>query len=415
MNNEIKKKKNSTGPQGAENQKLINFSGCSIKGVVIPNRFVSQPMESNDADKGGKVSEQAIARYIKLAQGQWGIVIVEAVSISQTSMGRKNGLIINKDNSGGFKKLVDEFKSINPDSLILFQITHSGQKSGNFSEKVAICPDAGKECRYLETDEIEDIRKAFVHGALLAEKAGADGIDFKMCHGYFGSEILRPANARKDKWGGSFENRTGFLRESIQEIKAKMNNKRFLLGSRISMFEAIKGGCGTAGPDKTDEDLSEMKELIKLMHDLGMDYVNVSAGIPGISSEVTRPVKQIEQFCNNHFRFTKTAKGLLKELNSDMKVIGSAYSALKENSFLHAADNIEKGSTDFAGYGRQSFADPLLPKKLRNNEKVNYCRACSGCTGCTELLINQLNDGCVIYNDYYKQIYKKFRKNHEKQ
>ncbi|RLD12300.1 MAG: hypothetical protein DRI44_01040 [Chlamydiae bacterium] len=377
------------------------FDECNLRKLTAVNRFVSQPMEGNDCVDGGKPSEMTINRYKKLAQGTWGVVIVEAISVVSTSLARINGLILNEKNLDSFKKLVEEFKKINNDSILLFQISHSGMKSGDFSEKVTLCPGQPDEYKYLSTDEVEEIRQFFVNCALLAEKVGADGIDFKMCHGYFGAEMLRPMNARNDKWGGSFENRTRFLSESISEIKAKCKNKNFILGSRISMYEAIRGGCGTNGPNELIEDLTQQAKLIELMNVLGMDYVNISAGIPGVTSEVTRPTNGSKNLFLNHFRYAKFAKDLLTNLKSKMKVIGSAYSILKEDALDFANENIEKNYTDFVGFGRMSFADPLYPKKISDNEKINYCIACSGCS---KLMIKQLNTGCIIYDDYYKNL-----------
>ncbi len=206
------------------------FSKSNIGKLNAVNRLVSQPMEGNDGVDGGKPSQRTINRYKKLAEGNWGVVIVEAVSVTSTSLARINGLVLNEQNLDSFKNLVDEFKKINKNSILLFQISHSGMKSGNFSEKVTVCPNQSDEYKYLSTDEIEEIRQSFVNSILLSEKAGADGIDFKMCHGYFGAEMLRPMNTRKDKWGGSFENRTKFLSETITEIKSKLKNKNFILG-----------------------------------------------------------------------------------------------------------------------------------------------------------------------------------------
>ena len=379
------------------------FNDCNIGKITAVNRFVSQPMEGNDGIDGGKPSERTIERYRKLAHGNWGIVIAEAISAVDSSLARGNGLILNEENLDEFKKLADEFKKIDSNAILLFQISHSGMKSGDFSEKVTLCPGQSDEYKYLTTDEVEKIRQDFVNCALLAEKAGADGIDFKMCHGYFGAEMLRPMNTRNDKWGGSFENRTRFLYESIPEIKAKCKNKNFILGSRISMYEAIRGGCGTNGPNEIVEDLTEQSKLIQLMNALGMDYINISAGIPGVTSEVTRPTNGSKNLFLNHFRYAKFSKDLLTSLNSEMKVIGSAYSILKEDAFDFANENIEKDYTDFAGFGRMSFADPLYPKKIINNEKIDYCVACSGCS---KLMIKQLNTGCIIYDDYYKELIK---------
>ena len=255
----------------------------------MPNRFFSQAMEANDGENGGQPSERTINRYIDLAKGNWGGISIEATSIIESSLARKNGMIINKKNLDSMKRLVDAFKKHNDKTCLFLQITHSGERSGSFSESVTLTPensdqrvDASRNtgARFLSSDEIEKIKDLFVHGTLLAEEAGVDGIDFKMCHGYFGGEILRPSNTREDKWGGSFENRTRFLREAVGEIKSGLRSRDFILGSRFSMYEGVRGGCGTAGADEIVEDLSQMLDVVRLMNSLEMDYVNVSAGIP---------------------------------------------------------------------------------------------------------------------------------------
>ena len=373
------------------------FTPFPIGNKTTPNRLVSQAMESNDGGSGGSVSKRAIERYRKLAEGNWGIVIVEALSVTGESLARKNGMILNRENLPGFQTLVREYKKINSDGLILYQISHSGYKSGSFSRKTTIC-SGSKDADYLTADEIENIKKAFVKSVLLAEEAGADGCDFKMCHGYFGAEMLRPANIRTDKWGGSFENRTRFLREGIKEIKSGLKNQDFILGSRLSYYEGIRGGCGTAAPDRIIEDLAEMDQIVKLMDKLGMDYVNVSAGIPGVTSEITRPTGSSKNCYLNLARYAKH----VKNLGTYLAVLGSGYTILKEDAASFAEENITSGNVDFAGFGRMSFADPLYPSKILSGEKVNYCTACSGCS---RLMIKQVNVGCVLYNEYYRKLH----------
>jgi 2,4-dienoyl-CoA reductase-like NADH-dependent reductase (Old Yellow Enzyme family) len=60
-----------------------------------------------------------------------------------------------------------------------------------------------------------------------------------------------------------------------------------------------------------------------------------------------------------------------------------------------------KSYTDLCGFGRQIFADPLMPVKLKQGEKVNWCLLCSGCS---KLMAAQMNDGCIIYNPYYREV-----------
>ncbi|MDR1931622.1 MAG: hypothetical protein LBQ57_02250 [Spirochaetales bacterium] len=378
------------------------FSPVQIGSRTAENRFVAQAMEGNDADEGGRVSSRAYERYMNLARGRWGVTVVEAISVVPEARARRFGLVMLPENLDSYKKLVDGYKKLFPEGILLFQVTHSGRNIGPFSSKTCLYPEGAPEgSRLLSTDDIFTIQKAFVSAARLAEEAGADGIDFKLCHGYFGAEMLRPGNVRDDRWGGSFENRTRFIREAVGEIISARKRREFILGSRISMFEAIRGGCGTAAADELIEDLTEMDKVVLFLREIGMDYINVSAGIPAITPEITRPTKPSRRLYLHHFRYAQRVKNLAP----DKTVIGSAYSILGEQAAAYAEENIRKGYADCAGFGRQSFADPLYPAKLLSGAPVNYCIACSGCT---RLMVGQVNDGCIIYNPYYKEVNKTF-------
>jgi 2,4-dienoyl-CoA reductase-like NADH-dependent reductase (Old Yellow Enzyme family) len=213
--------------------------------------------------------------------------------------------------------------------------------------------------------------------------------------------MLRPSNTRNDGWGGAFENRTRFLREVVQGLKAGLKNSDFILGSRLSMYEGIKGGCGTASHDDIVEDLSQMLDVIRLMDELGMDYVNVSAGIPAATGTITRPTETSKYLVLNHLRYTKAVKEMIGNENRKLKAIGSAYSTYKAEAMDVAEEMLSRGYVDLCGFGRQIFADPLTPKKLLSGEPVNWCVLCSGCA---KLMIAQLNDGCIVYDDFYKGV-----------
>jgi hypothetical protein len=60
------------------------------------------------------------------------------------------------------------------------------------------------------------------------------------------------------------------------------------------------------------------------------------------------------------------------------------------------------------GLGRQSFADPLLPKKLREG-KEDEIKWCTLCDYCLELLIQQTEVGCCIFNKKFTELLKKTR------
>jgi hypothetical protein len=52
-----------------------------------------------------------------------------------------------------------------------------------------------------------------------------------------------------------------------------------LLGVRFNFYDGTTGGFGTAGPDEVVEDFTEPLAFAKMMEDMGMHYINVSAGI----------------------------------------------------------------------------------------------------------------------------------------
>ncbi len=393
-------------------------SPIPIGNKTAPNRIVNQPMECNDGDSSGNPTELTFRRYRSLAEGGAGMIFVESLTISYESRARKNQLKISEDTAKGLERLVKEMREINRESLILFQINHSGQLSGAaFSKVVSAYPTGDPNIHVLTEKEIDEIGATFAKAALIAQQVGADGIDFKSCHGYLGGEMIRPANTRPDRFGGTFENRTRFFRETVQKMRRALGGESFLVGARYSAYEGIPGGFGTSGPQEVVEDLSEPLAFAKTLEDMGMDYVNVSAGIPPVTPEIVRPTKNYPEGVYRHFGWAKAVKNTVA-----IPVIGSGYSYLRDGknnlkepdpskkSFLYWAEkNLKDGIVDMVGIGRQSIADPLFAKKNLAGEihSIDFCTACGGCS---VLLRSQKEVGCTIHNEYYRSLLRQVRR-----
>jgi len=389
-------------------------SPIKIGKKMASNRIVNQPMECNDADASGNPTGLTLRRYRNLAEGGAGIIVIESLTLAYESRARRNQLKISEENAQGLEKLVKEMKEVNGKSLILFQLNHSGRISGAaFSKVVSLYPAGDPGIHLLSEKEIEEIGEKFVKASVIARQAGADGIDFKHCHGYLCGEMLRPANTRQDRFGGSFENRTRFFRETAEKMKRAVGGDNFLLGVRFSFYEGIPGGFGTSGEEEVSEDFFEPLRFAKMVEESGMDYINVSAGIPAITPEIVRPTKNYPEGVYRHFGWAKAVKHLVK-----IPVIGSGYSYLRDGknglkepnpskkSFLYYAEkNLKDGNVDLIGIGRQSLADPLFAKKILSGEvdKINFCTACGGCS---TLLRSQKEVGCTVYSQYYKKVLK---------
>ena len=399
----------------------ILASPVKIGNRTAPNRWVNQPMECNDGDADGNPTELTLERYRRLARGGAGMITVESLSISPQSRARKDQLQIEEKNAEHLTALVKEIKAINSDSLIIFQINHSGIVSGPFSDVVsyypAFTPTTESTVRILTDEDIDEIKKWFIKAAVISHQVGADGLDFKHCHGYLGGQLLRPANTKAGRYGGSFENRTRFFRETAAEMKTAIDDEKFIFGARISVYEGILGGFGTAGPEEVAEDLTEPLAFCRMIEDAGFDFINVSSGIPVMTGEITRPTNSYPMGVYRQFAWAKAVREAVK-----IPLIGSAYSYLRhgknklpgdvpeKKSLLHwAPKNIEDGNVDMVGIGRQSLADPLFAKKVLAGE-LDDIDFCSACGGCSTLLATQSRVGCAVYNKFYKEELREARK-----
>jgi len=120
----------------------------------------------------------------------------------------------------------------------------------------------------LSLAQIAGIVSAFVDAAKRAVDAGFEVIELHGAHGYLGNEFLSPlSNKRTDKYGGSFQNRTRFLREMIEAVR-KVWPERLPLFLRISATDWVEGGW-------TGEDSIALAKNVK---PLGVDLIDCSSG-----------------------------------------------------------------------------------------------------------------------------------------
>lgn len=400
------------------------FKPIRIGPRTAQNRFVINAMECCDSDAEGNPTEKTYRRYRRLFEGNAGVVVLEAITVTYDSRGREFQLSVMPRNEKELTKFVKEMKSVNDKTLFFWQLTHSGELSHpDFSRRVTVKPLAGFGGDQIDADYIDKTIEQFVTAAKIAHNAGADGIDFKNCHGYLGSQLVRPYNDRDWKYGGSWENRTRFTYEVYERIAKEINDPDFIIGSKVSFWEGFPGGQGSIAPDSAIMDLTEPIKLVKGMEERGAKFILVSAGSPSITLALSQPDRSIPDDVYLHFGFQKAARDNLK---ADTVVMGSAYSVLRNGknnlqaveeekaSLLYWGDkNIRDGVTDMVAIGRQSLADPYLPKKVMEG-RADEVKWCTACDNCIEFLIRQKNVGCSTYEKEYTEALKKIREDEGK-
>ncbi len=88
----------------------------------------------------------------------------------------------------------------------------------------------------LTDGEIRSIIEQYHVAARMAWELGFDFVDVKHCHGYLGHEFLS-AHTREGDYGGSFDNRTRFLREIVEGIHSLAPGLK--VGVRLSAFDTV--------------------------------------------------------------------------------------------------------------------------------------------------------------------------------
>ncbi len=401
------------------------FSPIKVGEKEIPNRFAVNAMECCDADDNGNPSEKTYRRYEKYFEGLSGFISLEAITCQYDNISSTKQLSLMPRNEKPMKKFVNHLKELNENNIFIFQLTHSGEVSHpTLSRRIRVTKEplyGYEDARLIDESEIKTIMEQFVKAAIIAHDVGADGIDLKLCTGYLGSQILRPFNKHLWKYGGSWERRRQFAFDLIEHITKAVNDKNFIIGSKISVYEGFPGGQGTAGPDSALMDLFETVDLVKGLEERGAKYFVETAGGPLHSLTLSKPDKSAPDYTYMHFYFQKALKDALKP---ETTVIGSCYSIFRDgngtkfkavspenNGVLYWGNkNIKEGITDMISLGRQSLADASIPKKIIENkqEEIKWCTACDHCS---LLLISQKDGGCAVYDEAYRETFRSLKIN----
>jgi 2,4-dienoyl-CoA reductase-like NADH-dependent reductase (Old Yellow Enzyme family) len=122
--------------------------------------------------------------------------------------------------------------------------------------------------RPLDADGIRLVIKAFRAAAVCAQDLGIQVIEVHAAHGYLLHEFLSPlSNARRDAYGGSFDNRIRLCLEVVEAVRAVWPD-RLPVFVRISATDWTPGGW----------DVEQSVELARRLRDRGVDLVDCSSG-----------------------------------------------------------------------------------------------------------------------------------------
>jgi 2,4-dienoyl-CoA reductase-like NADH-dependent reductase (Old Yellow Enzyme family) len=403
-----------TGPDSPLAQSIESTAG------TIGNRFSILPMEGWDGTTDGQPTDLTRRRWknfgLSGAKLIWG---GEAVAVQPEGRANPNQLMINDSTLGGLEELrtilvdahQDSFGSTD-DLVVGLQLTHSGRfarpnrkdlleprtayRHPVLDKRFNVDPDSA----ILSDDELKKLIDDFIASAKLAAKIGFQFVDVKHCHGYLGHELLSGFD-RAGEFGGSFENRTKFLRDIVAGIRAEAPSLQ--IGIRLSVFDYSPfepGPDGTGVPsasgdypyafggDGTPEgmNLTEPMDFLKLLQKLNIDgYQPPEDPLVGVARQIDAVAKLKAQF-------------------PDLIMISSGLSYLQEWLPNVGQYLLRNAMTDSLGLGRMVLSYPELPADALAGNVMQRKKVCRTFSDCTTAPRNGIISGCYPLDPFYKKM-----------
>lgn len=193
--------------------------------------------------------------------------------------------------------------------------------------------------RALETDEIQRVVTDYATAATNALAAGFDGVELHGANGYLIDQFLQDGtNKRTDRYGGSVEARTLFLREVLEAVTGAIGSSR--VGLRISPSSMFQSMHDSAPYELWARALEVVAEF-----DLAFLHL-VEPGISGSESH------------RSHADGIDSA--WVRARYPGRLIAAGRYTADS------AAAGLEGGRLDAVAFGRLFTSNPDLPRRLRD-------------------------------------------------
>jgi 2,4-dienoyl-CoA reductase-like NADH-dependent reductase (Old Yellow Enzyme family) len=245
----------------------------------LSNRIAKAAMEEGMAGGSQLPDERLVSLYRRWGAGGAGLLITGNVMVHAEALTGPGGIVLDD------RAVLDPFArwaaagKAGGAAAIWMQISHPGRQVQARMPGVAWAPSAvaielGKHSKRfarpvaMTGEQIGVTVERFATSAVLAERAGFDGVEVHAAHGYLLSQFLSPlVNKRDDGWGGSLENRARLLLDVVRAIRAAVS-PRFALAVKLNSADFQRGGF----------DADDAGRVIAMLAPLGIDLVELSGG-----------------------------------------------------------------------------------------------------------------------------------------
>lgn len=302
-----------------------------VKGLTLKNRIVMPPMYTGLATAEGAVTDNLVEHYVRRSRAL-GLLIVEHSYVSLDGrLGDRQLGIYDDSLLSGLEKLSSRIHATG--TPVVTQINHAGRAASmEITGMEPVAPSLSGDARELRGEEIKALVEAFAVAADRAMRAGFDGVEVHGAHGFLLNQFLSPLiNRRRDRYGGSLENRMRFPLEVVERVKEK-------IGGRLLLYR-----LGSDDLDPAGIKIEESKKIAAKLEEAGVDIIDVSGGLCG-----SRP----SQLQDRQGYFIPQAQQIKKVVDTPVIGVGG----ITEPEYADTV--IQEGKVDLVAVGRALLEDP---------------------------------------------------------
>ncbi|HTN15878.1 MAG TPA: 12-oxophytodienoate reductase [Sphingomonadaceae bacterium] len=248
------------------------FTPFRLKRLNLPNRFVMPAMQRGMCEEGGPAAALA-TYYRRRAEGGVKLIVGESAAVDHpTATSQPSSAHITPATRDAWARCVDEVAKAGGHMLI--QLWHEGavRKDDGLSIGPSGLVQPGRaNGRAATMAELEELVEAYARSALVAQDAGAAGVEVHAAHGYLLDQFLwAGTNLREDGYGGpDIRHRARLPAEIVAAIRTACGPD-FVISLRFSQWKEVDYSARIAA---TPEDLEIFTGIMKAA---GVDMLHAS-------------------------------------------------------------------------------------------------------------------------------------------
>lgn len=222
------------------------LASATLGPVRLRNRTVkAATFEGRTPD--GQVTQELIDYHLAVAEGGIGLTTVAYLAVTPEGRTHAEQVVVGPDTEAGLARMTEAVHATG--ARIAGQVGHAGPVANGRSNGVhAIAasrmpsPLSMQMVRAATEADLTRVTGAYVAAARTLVRAGFDVLELHMAHNYLISSFLAPAlNRRRDRWGGSLENRARLARRVARAVREEVGDA-VAVTAKVSLSDGYRGG-----------------------------------------------------------------------------------------------------------------------------------------------------------------------------